>query len=336
MSARRQLFAVLALLTGAAALSAAQDTPKPRRPPASRVESLTIVVDSLQWMGDSLSRRMFLLQDSIQPAFVQAFAARRVRLGVIVNTRPRETDSIGAFLDGVTPNGPAAKAGLRGGDIIVRFNGTPLGVGQPDRAEPGEMRPRVRHPGMQLVELVAQLGPNDTVPVEYRRGKDKKRTTVVTAAEPDNLAVITTPDGGYKIRVMPTGEEYFVGRMPDDRALELAIRRSEMARSMAPLAETRLPPMMAGPMMQHLELAPLNPRLGSYFGTSEGVLVVDVGDPAPLGLKAGDVVLSVDGRKPTDPGHLMRILRSYGPGESAKLEIMRQRKRMTLEGKIGN
>jgi S1-C subfamily serine protease len=88
--------------------------------------------------------------------------------------------------------------------------------------------------------------------------------------------------------------------------------------------------------MLHLELAPLNPRLGSYFGTSEGVLVVDVGDPAPLGLKAGDVVLSVDGRKPADPGHLMRILRSYGPGESAKLEIMRQRKRMTLEGKVGN
>jgi hypothetical protein len=32
----------------------------------------------------------------------------------------------------------------------------------------------------------------------------------------------------------------------------------------------------------------------------------------------------------------MRILRSYGPGESARLEIMRQRKRMTLEGKLGD
>jgi S1-C subfamily serine protease len=189
---------------------------------------------------------------------------------------------------------------------------------------------------MRLVEIVAQLGPNDTVPVEYRRGKDKKRTTVVTAAEPDNLAVITTPDGGYKIRVMPGGEEYFVGRMPDARALELAIQRSEMARSMAPRPEGRMPRMTAWPLMLHLELAPLNPRLGSYFGTSEGVLVVDVGDPAPLGLKAGDVVLSVDGRKPADPGHLMRILRSYGPGESARLEIMRQRKRMTLEGKLGD
>lgn len=336
MYARRPLLAVLALLMGATAPGAAQETPKPRRPPASRVESLTIVVDSLGWRADSLQQRMFLFQDSIEPAFVQAFAARRVRLGVIVNTRPRETDSIGAFLDGVTPNGPAAKAGLRGGDIIVRFNGTPLGVGTPSPAEPGRMRPRVLHPGMRLVEIVAQLGPNDTVPVEYRRGKDKKRTTVVTAAEPDNLAVITTPDGGYKIRVMPGGEEYFVGRMPDARALELAIQRSEMARSMAPRPEAPMPRMTAWPLMLHLELAPLNPRLGSYFGTSEGVLVVDVGDPAPLGLKAGDVVLSVDGRKPADPGHLMRILRSYGPGEGAKLEIMRQRKRMTLEGKLGN
>jgi S1-C subfamily serine protease len=336
MHTRRVVFGLLVILAGHPAPGAAQDTPKPRRPPTSRVDSLTFAVDSFRWMGDSLNRRMFLLQDSIQPAFVQAFATRRVRLGVIVNTRPRDTDSIGAFLDGVTPNGPAAKAGLRGGDIIVRFNRTPLGVGKATRAEPGQSQARVLHPGMRLVEIVAQLGPNDTVPVEFRRGQEKKRTTVVTAAEPDNLAVITTPDGGYKIRVMPTGEEYFVGRMPDERALELAIKRSEMARSMAPLPETRIPPPMAWPMMLHLELAPLNPRLGSYFGTSDGVLVVDVGDPAPLGLRAGDVVLSVDGRKPADPGHLMRILRSYGPGESAKLEIMRQRKRMTLQGKVGD
>jgi len=336
MQTRRPLFVMLAVLAGVSASGIAQDTPKPRRPPVARYDSLRIAADSLRWMSDSLTQRMFILQDSNYPALVQAFAARRVRLGVIVNTRPRETDSIGAFLDGVTPNGPASKAGLRGGDILVKFNGTPLGVGKVPPAEPGLMRTWVPHPGMRLVELVAQLGPNDTVPVEFRRGQEKKRTTVVTASEPANLAITASPEGGYRFRVMPGGEEFFVGRMPDEQVLELAMQRSEMARSMAPFARTNLPPMMPGMMMIHLELAPLNPQLGSYFGTSEGVLVVDVGDPAPLGLKAGDVVLSVDGRKPTDPGHLMRILRSYSPGESAKLEIMRQRKRMTLEGKVGN
>ena len=57
MYAGRPLLAVLALVTGATALGSAQETPKPRRPPASRVESLTIVVDSLGWRADSMIRR---------------------------------------------------------------------------------------------------------------------------------------------------------------------------------------------------------------------------------------------------------------------------------------
>src|SRR5512147_1626452 len=93
--------------------------------------------------------------------------------------------------------------------------------------------------------------------------------------------------------------------------------------------------MSGGPMLD-LELAPVNPQLGSYFGTTVGVLVVDVPDPAPLGLKAGDVVLSVDGRKVTGPGQLMRILGSYGPDETVRLEVMRQKKRITLSGPIQN
>ena len=87
--------------------------------------------------------------------------------------------------------------------------------------------------------------------------------------------------------------------------------------------------------MLDIELAPVNPQLGSYFGTTEGVLVVDVPDPAPLGLKAGDVVLGVDGRAVSSPRQLMRVLGSYEPGEPLQLEVMRQKKRVTLKGTLG-
>ena len=45
---------------------------------------------------------------------------RRARLGIKVNLQARDSDSIGAYVDGVTPGGPAAKAGLEAGDIITR------------------------------------------------------------------------------------------------------------------------------------------------------------------------------------------------------------------------
>ncbi|HEY9385227.1 MAG TPA: PDZ domain-containing protein, partial [Gemmatimonadales bacterium] len=53
-----------------------------------------------------------------------------------------------------------------------------------------------------------------------------------------------------------------------------------------------------------------------------------------LGLKGGDVILSVDGRKASGPSSLLRILRSYEPGDSFKLEIMRNKSRTTVTGKL--
>ena len=54
-----------------------------------------------------------------------------------------------------------------------------------------------------------------------------------------------------------------------------------------------------------------------------------------LRLRGGDVVLAVDGRAPSSPSHLLRILRSYETGETFKLDIMRNRKRETVNARIG-
>jgi S1-C subfamily serine protease len=282
-------------------------------------------------MDDTLGRRSFFFRDSMQSMMAQAFAVRRVRIGVVVNTRPSDADSIGALLDAVTPGGPAAAAGLQAGDIIVKFGGTPLAA-KISAVPPGT---RVPSPGFRLVELVAKLPPNDTVAVEYRRGKARKSARVVTARDPEGLTVVLGPDGNYGWSAMPGGEAYWIGGEGEDqRALEMAMRRSEIARGGSGGGEPRFPPRMRRAMLD-LELAPVNPQLGSYFGTTEGVLVVDVPDSAPLGLKAGDVVLSVDGRKVMSPGQLMRILGSYDVDEPIGLDVMRQKKRVTLRGTLG-
>jgi hypothetical protein len=47
-------------------------------------------------------------------------------------------------------------------------------------------------------------------------------------------------------------------------------------------------------------------------------------------LEDGDVIQSIDGRKPDDGAHAMRILRSYRSGEKLNLSVLRQRKPITL------
>lgn len=76
---------------------------------------------------------------------------------------------------------------------------------------------------------------------------------------------------------------------------------------------------------------PLSERLGSYFGVQSGVLVARAGADAPFGLQDGDVILSIDGRVPGDGAHAANILRSYKPGERAKLKVQRDRKAIDLD-----
>ncbi|HET7600048.1 MAG TPA: PDZ domain-containing protein, partial [Gemmatimonadales bacterium] len=91
-----------------------------------------------------------------------------------------------------------------------------------------------------------------------------------------------------------------------------------------------------GGELADLELAPMNPELGQYFGASEGVLVVSAPKGTALGVKGGDVILAVDGRKPSGPAHLLRILRSYDRGETVKLDVLRNHKRETVTGRLGD
>lgn len=83
-----------------------------------------------------------------------------------------------------------------------------------------------------------------------------------------------------------------------------------------------------------LELVKVNPGLAEYFGTSEGLLVVDVPSDSSLGLRAGDVILAIGGRRPTSPAHALRILSTYDAGENVSFEIFRSKRRTTVNGRL--
>ena len=81
----------------------------------------------------------------------------------------------------------------------------------------------------------------------------------------------------------------------------------------------------------------LSPQLAEYFGTKEGVLVTSVRDAsagAKAGLKAGDVITSVNGSAIDDPAELRRRLQNIDEGEEFTVTVMRDKKALTLKGKL--
>lgn len=240
------------------------------------------------------------------PFGVYTFGESRGRIGVIVDTRAdAANDKVGARIEGITPSGPAEKAGLKVGDIITRFNGTALGG-----AEPEDKDSEDSGPGMKLIELARSLDPGDTVRVEYRRGTDSRKATLVAEDLNRGMAWTGTPE------------------MPEMRG---------MLENMMPKM-----PMIAGDEMGWafgspwggIELVELNADLGDYFGTREGVLVVKAPEDSTLALKGGDVIVSIGGRKPASPMQAMRILRSYDPGETVSLDVLRKQKHVTVSWKV--
>jgi S1-C subfamily serine protease len=249
-----------------------------------------------------------------QPVSDQIFnliVQRRARLGINVNLQAQATDSIGALVDAVTPGGPAANAGIRSGDIITRIDGKSV-LESPD----GPTLRGQSLPGLRLIELVARLEPNDSVPVEYRRGSERRTTTIVTAG-----------DAGLVMRGMRNGSDFAFG---------FGRGRAEASPDLMVVPGAPGLSLLLGGELADLELAPMNPELGQYFGASEGVLVVSAPKGTALGVKGGDVILVVDGRKPSGPAHLLRILRSYDRGETVKLDVLRNHKRETVTGRLGD
>jgi PDZ domain len=269
----------------------------------SRTRSTLAVVAALAAISSIVPAGAAAQDD--EPGQVRVFTFGRPRIGVRVGvTADTEKDRIGARIEEVTPGGPADKAGLKDGDIVTRFNGVALGGLKSDDEE-------ASGPGQKLIDLARKLEGGDTVEVEYRRGSDTRKAKVV-AQDLGGMAM-----NRWRMRV------------PDMRGMEPP--RMDLPRMLegGPDGFRVFMDRAAG----GLELADLNPDLGEYFGAKEGVLVLRTPADSSIPLKAGDVIQSIDGRTPKSEAQAHRILRSYEAGETAKIEVLRKQKKLTLSWK---
>jgi S1-C subfamily serine protease len=241
-------------------------------------------------LGERDRRDILFFRDGVPEANV----ARRAVLGVQIDPKSGKD---GARVQGVSPGGPAADAGIEKGDVIVSIDGKSVaGSNNSYRA---------------LVEQMRAVKPDHKVKVRVVRSGKNKDLVVVTRPMHMHTQVIRRLDRG----------EHDPALMMRDAMPGMHVGGMPMMHEMRGFFHGEFGGM---------ELASLTPKLGAYFGAGEGVLVVQAPENGAFKLEDGDVIQSIDGRKPDDGAHALRILRSYKSGEKLNLNVLRQRKPLTL------
>ena len=242
----------------------------------------------------------------VTPRNVEVFSLGGGRLGVSVSDL-EESDlknkpSGGVGVDAVDEDSPAAKAGLRKGDVVVEYDGE-----------------RVRSV-RQFSRLVSETPVGRSVPAAVMR--DGQRVAVNVAPRESDAARLLRGDGWREFEELRA-----VPRMP-------ARPTTPRAAPLPPSIET----FMWGRGNQlGITTDDISEQLGEYFGVKQGVLVTHVRTDsvaAKVGLKAGDVITSVNGSTVEDTSELRRRLARMAGGEEFTLSVTRDKKSLTLKGKL--
>lgn len=207
----------------------------------------------------------------------------------------------GVAVEKVMANSPAERAGLQNGDVIVRFDG----------AEVTSVR--------KLSRLISEVAPDHQATLTLLRG-DRETEVRVTMGKREFPKV----ESAALLREFP--QIPAIPAMPD------------------------LPPTAPMPSFEFerdgnvlffgsnrhigISVTGLNDQLGDYFGAPDGkgVLVSSVRENSPAakaGLRAGDVIVEVDGKEVKGAFELTRLINEKKEG-AVNLTVIRNRSRINV------
>ena len=206
----------------------------------------------------------------------------------------------GVGVDRVVENSPAAKGGLQNGDVILKYDGEEVSsVGK-------------------LSRLIAETAPDHTAKLTVRRDGGERELSVTLGRR----EMSPFSGGNFSFENLPN-----LARLP----------RTAQTFPLPPLADDSAGDFVfrGGANRQiGIGATPLTKQLGDYFGTADGkgLLVNNVRENSPAakaGLKAGDVIVEIEGREVRGMADLMRAVNEKKEG-GVSLTFIRDKNRQTV------
>jgi serine protease Do len=216
-------------------------------------------------------------------------------------------DERGALVKDVEEGSPAEKAGLKEGDLILRYQGeNVLSAAQLARLV------RETPPGRKLSLEVNRKGAIEklTATLAERKGRVQVGDNSFEFEMPDLPEIPPVPPAPGRAWDREHGRSFFFHDFFGDRPARLGIRYQE-----------------------------LGDQLAQHFKVAEGAILVtsvdQEGPAAKAGVKAGDVIVGVDGKPIKDGSAFREQVSHLEPGAEARLTVKREGRSLDLKLTVG-
>ena len=141
------------------------------------------------------------------------------------------------------------------------------------------------------------------------------------------------------------GDQITIGLIRDGKALDVQVKLAKRPRGRRDLdwhsqfSYDYKAPFGRSHSYIGVQLSDLTDQLGEFFGVERGrgALIREVEEDSPAadaGLKAGDVIISIDSDKMRDAGDVAEYILDTDPGEQVSITVMRDKAELTVEVEV--
>lgn len=214
----------------------------------------------------------------------------------------------GVAVEKVMENSPAASAGLQTGDVIVRFNGEEVTSAR------------------KLTRLIGEVAPDHQARITVLRNGSEREITATLGKRPtpsfaEGRFTTTIPSVRVPMGAMPQ-----IAPFPNGGGTMVFPPNANGGNVFT---------FSSGNRQIGVGVSALGKQLGDYFGIADGkgILISNVSENSPAakaGLRAGDVIVEIDGKPVSGAFDLTRAINEKKEGD-VTLTIVRNKNRQTFK-----